>query len=111
MNMAIPTEETIAAIATAIAPGQGGIAVVRISGKAALATGQRVVTVQGKKPWESHTILYGHVMDEKGKPIVQGLLAKGGPPKFREGQVLGKYTGKTWGTYAKNTDWHTNGWP
>ena len=53
----------------------------------------------------------GDVMDEKGKPIVQGLLAKGGPPKFREGQVLGKYTGKTWGTYAKNTDWHTNGWP
>ena len=53
----------------------------------------------------------GDAMDERGNPIVQGLLAKGGPPKFREGQVLGKYTGKTWGTYAKNTDWKTNGWP
>jgi hypothetical protein len=53
----------------------------------------------------------GDAMDERGNPIVQGLLAKGGPSKFREGQVLGKYTGKTWGTYAKNTDWKTNGWP
>jgi hypothetical protein len=53
----------------------------------------------------------GDAMDERGKPIVQGLLAKAGPPKFREGQVLGKYTGKQWGEYAHNTDWHTNGWP
>ena len=33
MAMALPTEETIAAIASAVSIGQGGIAVVRISGK------------------------------------------------------------------------------
>ena len=51
----------------------------------------------------------GDAMDERGKPIVQGLLAKGGPPKFREGQGLGKYTGKTWGACGMNTDWKTSG--
>ena len=64
MTVAFPTEETIAAIATAIAAGQGGIAVIRISGPAALTVGRSVVSIPGGKAWESHKVLYGHVIDK-----------------------------------------------
>ena len=36
MNSFSPTEDTIAAIATAVSPGQGSIAVIRISGSLAI---------------------------------------------------------------------------
>ena len=39
----------------------------------------------------------GDAMDERGNPIVQGLLAKGGPPKFREGQVFRQIHGENVG--------------
>ena len=39
----MPSTDTIAAVATAVAPGQGGIAVIRLSGPAAEATGRSVV--------------------------------------------------------------------
>ncbi len=59
------SEETIAAIATAVAPGQGGIAVVRISGPAAELTARRVFVCSGHQQWQSHRIMYGHVIDRQ----------------------------------------------
>ena len=40
---AVPRSDTIAAVATAVAPGQGGIAVIRLSGPVAQQVGQAVV--------------------------------------------------------------------
>ena len=75
MVIPLPTEETIAAIATAISPGQGGIAVVRISGPKALSIGKNIVYIAGKKPaWSSHTVLYGYVMNEENNEQIDEVL-------------------------------------
>ncbi len=66
---------TIAAIATAVAPGQGSVAIVRLSGPAALAIGRRLFRAPGSQLWESHRILYGHVVDPaSGERIDEALL-------------------------------------
>ena len=66
---------TIAAIATAVAPGQGSVAIVRLSGPAALAIGRRLFQAPGSQVWESHRILYGHVVDPaSGERIDEALL-------------------------------------
>ncbi len=74
MTMTFPTEETIAAIATAIAAGQGGIAVIRISGPEALAVGKNIVSIPGKKLWDSHRVCYGHVMNKQNNAFIDEVL-------------------------------------
>ena len=90
MNVALPTEETIAAIATAISMGIGGIAVVRSSGPKAFTVGQEITLVPGEKPWESHRVLYGHVMNEdKNEQIDEVLiLPMQGPRSFTGEDVV-----------------------
>jgi tRNA modification GTPase len=56
-------EDTIAAVATAVAAGEGSVAIVRISGPAAAAIGHRLFVAPGHQPWHSHRVLYGHVVD------------------------------------------------
>ena len=70
----LPTSDTIAAVATAVAPGQGGIAVIRLSGTAAEATGRAVVHCPGTQEWASHRILYGHVFDAAGQQRLDEVL-------------------------------------
>ena len=84
MTVLIHDEETIVAIATAIAAGQGGIAVIRISGSAANHIAQSVVTIPGEQVWSSHKILYGYVMDEEGKERIDEVLVliMNGPRSF-----------------------------
>jgi len=66
---------TIAAIATAVAPGQGSVAIVRLSGPGAVAIGRRLFRAPGSQLWESHRILYGHVVDPaSGERIDEALL-------------------------------------
>jgi tRNA modification GTPase len=70
-------DDTIAAIATPI--GEGGLAVIRISGTRALAISDAIFSPVGKssvKPAAaaSHTIQFGHVMRD-GKTIDEVLLA------------------------------------
>ena len=75
MNSLLRTNQTIAAIATAISSGQGGIAIIRVSGPLAEEVCKKIVYVPGKQSWESHKIIYGHVMDEeKEKQIDEVLL-------------------------------------
>ncbi len=75
MSSTLSDQATIAAIATAVAPGQGGIAVIRISGLQAEAVGLAVVKVPGQQNWGSHRVMYGHVMDADGaQPIDEVLL-------------------------------------
>ncbi len=66
--------DTIAAIATAVAPGQGGIAIVRLSGPASIQAGKSVVCVSGNQEWLSHHVLYGHVMDDVEKVRIDEVL-------------------------------------
>jgi len=67
--------DTIAAIATAVAPGQGSVAIVRLSGPDALAIGRRLFRAPGSQVWDSHRILYGHVVDPaSGERIDEALL-------------------------------------
>ena len=54
--------QTIAAVATAVAPGQGGIAVIRLSGPDAQRAVSEIACFPGAQLWESHRVLYGHVM-------------------------------------------------
>lgn len=66
--------DTIASVATAVAAGQGGIAVIRLSGPAAEATGRSVVRCPGNQTWASHRILYGHVIDRTGQKRIDEVL-------------------------------------
>ncbi|MBM5816545.1 MAG: tRNA uridine-5-carboxymethylaminomethyl(34) synthesis GTPase MnmE [Cyanobacteria bacterium K_Offshore_surface_m2_239] len=67
--------DTIAAIATAVAPGQGGVAIVRVSGPRAEAIGRLLFQPPGSPPWESHRVLYGHVVDPAtGERVDEALL-------------------------------------
>ena len=74
MTQNFPTEETIAAISTAIAVGQGGIAAVRISGNAAIDISKQIVHIPGSQEWNSHTVLYGHVFDPNTKERIDEVL-------------------------------------
>ena len=63
MNSFSPTEDTIAAIATAVSPGQGSIAVIRISGSSAIEITKTIVHIPGTHDWSTHKVLYGHVTE------------------------------------------------
>jgi tRNA modification GTPase len=68
-------DDTIAAVATAIAPGEGSVAIVRISGPEAEAIGRRLFVAPGEQSWESHRVLYGHVCDPaSGERVDEALL-------------------------------------
>lgn len=67
--------ETIAAIATAIAPQQGSVGIVRLSGAEAVAIARALFHAPGQQPWESHRILYGYVRDPRTRqPVDEALL-------------------------------------
>ncbi len=63
--------ETIAAISTP--PGEGGVAIIRISGKEALAVADRVFSGPVSR-YKSHTAHFGVVLDENGGRIDEALL-------------------------------------
>ena len=66
--------DTIAAIATAVAPGQGSVAIVRLSGPQAEPIGRRLFAAPGHQHWESHRVLYGHVVDPASAERVDEAL-------------------------------------
>jgi tRNA modification GTPase len=69
------TTDTIAAIATAVAPGEGSVAIVRISGPQAEGIGRQLFAPPGRQAWESHRVLYGHVVDPaSGERVDEALL-------------------------------------
>ena len=65
---------SIAAIATAVAPGQGGIAVIRLSGPSAVRAVAAITVIPGQQLWESHRILYGHVVAAGGVERLDEVL-------------------------------------
>lgn len=68
-------DDTIAAIATAVAPGLGSVAIVRMSGPAAEPIGRTLFRAPGQQVWDSHRVLYGHVVDPaSGERVDEALL-------------------------------------
>jgi tRNA modification GTPase len=65
---------SIAAIATAVAPGQGGIAVIRLSGPSAVRAVAAITLIPGQQVWESHRVLYGHVVAAGGVERLDEVL-------------------------------------
>lgn len=65
------TEDTIAAIATP--PGEGGVAIIRISGSEAIKIAGRVFSGDVAS-YLSHTAHYGRVIDQKGVAVDDALL-------------------------------------
>lgn len=76
-------DDTIAAIATPL--GEGGLAVIRISGPAALAIADRCFVPAGRAPVKpstapTHTLHYGRI-ERDGKTVDEVLLAVMRPPR------------------------------
>ena len=67
-------QATIAAVATAVAPGQGGIAVIRLSGPQAQRAVQAIACFPGQQAWASHRVLYGHVLAADGVERLDEVL-------------------------------------
>ena len=63
--------ETIAAVATA--PGEGGIAVVRISGNDALGVAEKIFSGP-IRTYQSHTAHFGQILDSQGKLVDEVLV-------------------------------------
>ena len=74
MTLFSPSEDTIAAIATAISPGQGSIAVVKISGSLAIEISKKIVEIPGNQKWTTHTVLYGHVLEKNREQYIDEVL-------------------------------------
>ena len=74
MSLSFPVEDTIAAVATAVSPGQGGIAIIRVSGPLAFKASKSVLSIPGKYKWESHSILYGHVINNQTNELIDEVL-------------------------------------
>ena len=74
MSLTFPTEETIAAIASAISPGEGAIAIVKVSGPLAKQVVSSIVQIPGNQVWRSHSILYGYVINLQTQKKIDEVL-------------------------------------
>ena len=90
MSLTNPTEETIAAIASAVSPGEGAIAIVKVSGPLAKKVVSTIVRIPGKQEWKSHSILYGYVINQKTKKKIDEvlILIMDGPRSFTGEDVV-----------------------
>ncbi|PAX51371.1 tRNA uridine-5-carboxymethylaminomethyl(34) synthesis GTPase MnmE [Brunnivagina elsteri] len=74
MSQNFATTGTIAAIATAIAPQQGSVGIVRLSGSQAVAIAQKLFQAPGNQVWESHRILYGYIRHPQTQQTIDEAL-------------------------------------
>ncbi|MBW4425381.1 MAG: tRNA uridine-5-carboxymethylaminomethyl(34) synthesis GTPase MnmE [Nostoc desertorum CM1-VF14] len=74
MSEVFATTGTIAAIATAVAPQQGSVGIVRVSGSQAMALAQTLFHAPGRQTWESHQILYGYIRHPQTQQLVDEAL-------------------------------------
>ena len=74
MSPKIPLDDTIAAIASAITLGKGGIAVIRVSGPDAINSCRRIVQTKSKKAWESNRVFHGYAKDIENEKLVDEIL-------------------------------------
>ncbi|MEI6426997.1 MAG: tRNA uridine-5-carboxymethylaminomethyl(34) synthesis GTPase MnmE [Pseudanabaena sp. ELA607] len=91
MNLA----DTIAAIATAIAPQQGSVGIVRLSGSEAKAIAGRIFRAASRQQqnpdhWQSHQVIYGWVLQPETSSLIDEclLLWMQGPRSFTREDVV-----------------------
>lgn len=75
--MSIPSTDTIGAIATAVVPEAGSVAIVRLSGPDAPAVAQALMPslrCSQARPMESHRVYYGWIRDPKTQEAVDEVL-------------------------------------
>lgn len=77
---------TIAAISTPA--GTGGISIVRMSGENALNILRKVFKTKSLDTFNSHTIKYGHIVDNDGKVIDEVLVSYFKAPKTYTGEDI-----------------------
>ncbi len=74
MSSIIPTQDTIAAIASAISIGKGGIAIIRVSGSEAINSCRKIVKTNSKNAWHSNRVFHGFAIDLLDKKLVDEIL-------------------------------------
>ena len=74
MDSIFPTEDTIAAIASAINIGNGGVAVIRVSGKESINSCKKIVRTKSKYAWESNRVFHGFIEDKSLKKLIDEVL-------------------------------------
>ena len=74
MDSIVTTEDTIAAIASAISIGKGGVAIIRVSGKDSINSCKKIVQTKSKYAWESHRVFHGFIKEKKNKFIDEVLI-------------------------------------
>ena len=78
--------KTIAAISTPA--GAGGISIVRVSGDDALGIIKKVFKARNLDTFKSHTIKYGHIVEESGKIVDEVLVSYFKAPKTYTGEDI-----------------------
>ena len=71
MDSIVTTEDTIAAIASAISIGKGGVAIIRVSGKDAINSCKKIVQTKSKYAWDSHRVFHGFIQESKQNKFFQ----------------------------------------
>ena len=74
MNNLEPTRDTIAAIASAINAGYGGVALIRISGKDSINVSRKIVETKSKFAWQTHRVFHGYVKDNSQNTLIDEIL-------------------------------------
>ena len=74
MDSIIPNEDTIAAIASAISIGNGGVAIIRVSGKESINSCKQIVRTKSKYAWKSHRVFHGFIEDNSKNQLIDEVL-------------------------------------
>tara|TARA_B100000945_G_scaffold303069_1_gene287242 strand:+ start:3711 stop:5093 length:1383 start_codon:yes stop_codon:yes gene_type:complete len=74
MDSLVTREDTIAAIASAISIGNGGIAVIRVSGEESIKSCKKIVRTKSKFAWESHRVFHGFIKDNSANKLIDEVL-------------------------------------
>ncbi len=74
MDSIVTTEDTIAAIASAISIGKGGVAIIRVSGKDSINSCKKIVKTKSKYAWESHRVFHGFIQENRQNKFIDEVL-------------------------------------
>ncbi len=74
MDSIVTTEDTIAAIASAINIGKGGVAIIRVSGKDSINSCKKIVQTKSKYAWQSHRVFHGFIQENKQNKFIDEVL-------------------------------------
>ena len=74
MDSIVTTEDTIAAISSAISIGKGGIAIIRVSGKDSIDSCKKIVKTKSKYAWKSNRVFHGFIQENTQNKFIDEVL-------------------------------------